>query len=414
MLGGNLKKSLVFALVALSVASIGALIVAGNDTPVRMSVEALTGTMAQGADPGAQAIPVAAHIGQSAGAAPRIPCGAGTTGVFYGINGHVRMPGVYMNTSYAVQLSQLHDLGIAMYRQDVSDDEDAEMVARLAQDAKAQCVGVFVVLAMDYPSNPDESAAYQQGYRLGHDTATILKGLVHYYEVGNEYDNDSILDGRSGDHPSDYDNAKFVKARGAIRGMIDGVKAADPSAKIILCGLSWLHYGFSDMLYTGTQPDGSGGHPIPQWDITAWHWYSEMHDITCAGGMGLGDSCNLGVGALQHLKDRYVKRILGVDVLQHLKDTYGKPIWITEFGVRTDYTEDDAGTFLVGPKALAGYVKNAKMYDIQSVELYELYDAKDDGIDDNYGVIEHDGTTRKGRYEHLKAFIQAHPDPWSG
>jgi hypothetical protein len=394
--GGNLKKSLVIALLAVAVASIGALTFAGDDAPVHRSVQALTSATAQISNLGMHTIPVSAHADKPSGAAPRIPCGTGTTGIFYGINGHVRLPGVYTNTSYAVQLSQLRDLGIALYRQDVSDEGEAQMVARLAQAAKAQCVGVFVVLTPDAQGNPDESAAYQQGYRLGHDSAMTLKGLVQYYEVGNEYDNDAILDSRSGDQPSVYDKARFVKARGAIRGMIDGVRSADPSAKIILCGLSWLHFGFSDMLHTGTQPDGSGGHPIPQWNITAWHWYSDMRDITCVGVRAPGGVC------------------LGVDVLQHLKSTYGKPIWITEFGVRPDNTEDDAGTFLVGKNALGGFVENAQKYDIQSVELYELYDDQDNGGDGNYGVITNNGTTRKGRYDQVREFIRAHPDPWSG
>jgi hypothetical protein len=394
--GGNLKKSVIFASLAVVVASLCVLTFAGNGAWVETSVQASTDAT-QVANASAQAVTVANHGGKLSGAAPRIPCGDGTTGIFYGINGHARLPGVYTNTSQAVQLSQLRDLGIAMYRQDVSDEAQTEIVARLAKAAKAQCVGVLVVLTPDYQETRSESEAYQKGYRLGHDAAMGLKGLVQYYEVGNEYDNDAILDSRSGEQPSDYDNARFVKARGAIRGMIDGARTADPSAKIILCGLGWLHYGFSDMLHTGTQPDGTGGHPIPQWDITAWHWYSDMKDITCARGMVLGDSCSF-----------------GVDVLQRLKATYGKPIWITEFGVRPDHTEDYAGTFLVGKSALAGFVENAKKYDIQSVELYELYDDKDDSGDGDYGVIAHDGTTRKGRYEHVKEFIRTHPDPWSG
>jgi hypothetical protein len=68
----------------------------------------------------------------------------------------------------------------------------------------------------------------------------------------------------------------------------------------------------------------------------------------------------------------------------------------------------------VGKEALGGFVENAQKYNIQSVELYELYDDKDNGGDGDYGVITNDGTTRKGRYEHVKAFIRAHPDPWSG
>jgi hypothetical protein len=345
--------------------------------------------------PNAQTMPVAARSGVDAttgamsgpsGIAaqpPTIPCGKGTTGIFYGVGGHVQQGGAYAASSYALQVSQLRDLGMTMYAQDISDQAGAEAVARLARVGKPQCVGVLAALTPDFQKTKDEAAAYQNGYKLGRVAAITLKGLVQYYQVGNEFDNNAIHGGH-GNEPSDYDNAIFMKARGSILGMIDGIKAADPSAQIILSASSWLHFGFSDMLHAGTQPDGSGGHPIPKWDITAWHWYSDMGDITFARG---------------------------INVLKHLQDTYHKPIWITEFGARPGSAEQQSAAYLVGENALAGYVENAKKYDIQSVAMYELYDDQIYGGDGNYGVIMHDGATHKGRYDVVKSFIATHPMP---
>jgi hypothetical protein len=168
-----------------------------------------------------------------------------------------------------------------------------------------------------------------------------------------------------------------------------------------------LHFGFSDMLFAGTQPDGSRGHPVPKWDITSWHWYSDMGDITCVRGHVIDGMC-----------------VLGINVLDHLQAAYGKPIWITEFGARPDLTEDKAANYLVGEHALAGFVKNAKKYNIQSVAMYELYDDRP-YVDGNYGVysvIEQDDTLKPGyekkllyekkpRHKDLKEFIETHAMP---
>lgn len=253
-------------------------------------------------------------------AAPQIPCPTGRTGVFYGIVGHVQQGGVYAARSFNAQISQLRDLGVTIYAQDVGDKAAAENVARLARVAAAQCVGILpLIITPDVQANLNESMAYAQGRKLGFDAATALKGLVSHYQVGNEFDNDVILNGASGDYPSHYDNAKYRKARGAIRGMIDGIKEVQPSARILLGSLSWLHYGFSDMLSDGTEPDGARDTTkVVEWDITAWHWYSEMSPSRA--------SWLPQVDILKH-------------VLTHLSTQYQKPIWITEFGVRPDYSD---------------------------------------------------------------------------
>jgi hypothetical protein len=317
---------------------------------------------------------------------PHIACGNRTAGLFYGLNGHVQQGGAYSESSFEQQISQLNELGATMYRQDVSNAEGARTVASLAKVARARCVEILPVLTPDVQRNQDEAAAYADGYSLGRTAAMNLRGLVTYYEVGNELEIEVLHDGASGDDPRDYDNTKFMKARGSILGMIAGIKELDPSAKIVFCALGWLHYGFSDMLFEGSQPDGTRGHPMAKWDVTAWHWYSDMGSITAAG-------------------------LSRINVLEYLSKTYHKPIWITEFGVRPDYGGDDPGTYLTGKEALAGYVANAQAYGIQSVVLYELYDDLKFGGDGNYGLIKDDGTTRKPSFEAIRKFIEANRMP---
>jgi hypothetical protein len=321
---------------------------------------------------------------------PSIPCNNGTRRIFYGVAGHVSQGGIYGKISDAAQVARLTNLGFTLYAQDVFSPAGAVAVAQLARVARSQCIGVLAVLTPNFEKTANEKAARDDGYALGHMAATTLKGLVQYYQVGNEYDNVTILSGH-GRKPSDYDNAKFMKARGSILGMIAAIKQVDPSARIVMCSVSWLHFGFLDMLYHGTQPDGSRGHEIPQWDITAWHWYSDMGDITSARPGVLG---GLGIAP-------------GINVLAYLHDVYGKPIWITEFGARPDLSEEQATQHLIGNNALAGFVKHANDFDIQSVAMYELYD--DNAAEGNYGLIENDGVTSKPRYKAIKRFIESNP-----
>jgi hypothetical protein len=318
--------------------------------------------------------------------APKMNCGDRTNGVFYGVVGHLEHRGVYRTTDFDLQISQLRDLGVTMYAQDVSSEDSAHLVADFARQAAKSCIGVLALVTPFEPQKrANEQETFERGYALGKTAGRVLKGLVTYYQVGNEYDNWTILGSdRSGEHPSDYDNARFMKARGSILGLIKGIREANPDAKILLTSFGWLHYGFTDMLFAGTQPDGTKGHPIPQWDITAWHWYSNMGSITAAGPKK-------------------------VNVLERLRDSYGKPIWITEFGVRPNHA--DPGGFLTGKDALAGFVKAAKTYDIQNVTLYELYDDQRFGGDGNYGVIHDDGQTRKPRFDVVRDFIKANPMP---
>lgn len=317
---------------------------------------------------------------------PKLACGKGATGVFYGIAGHLEHRGAYRMSDYDLQISQLRDLGITMYAQDVSSEGSAKMVADFARAAAKQCIGVLaLVTPFEQEKRANEQETYERAYALGKTAGRVLKGLVTYYQVGNEYDNWTIKGAdRSGEHPSDYDNAMFMKARGSILGLIKGIRESNPDAKILLTSFSWLHYGFTDMLFAGTQPDGSSGHPIPQWDITAWHWYSNMGSITAAGQNK-------------------------VNVLERLRDSYGKPIWITEYGVRPNH--QDPGGYLVGKDALKGFVSLAKTYNVQNVTLYELYDDQRYGGDGNYGVIGDDGKTRKPRFNTVRDFIKANPMP---
>jgi hypothetical protein len=304
--------------------------------------------------------------------------------IFYGANGHNNEGGAYDISSATVQLQQLKDLGATIYRNEVYTQGTAQKLANIARIMAPAGVTVYPVMLMggfaDYAS---EDAAYAAGFALGQQTATAY--AWRYYEVSNELGAKTLTANVDGVYAQQFDNVKYQKARGAIRGLIAGVKSIDASATIVMGGNTWLHYGFDQMLANGTQPDGSAGHPTVDWDITAWHWYSNQGDITNACG---GTGCHNVLAELQRL---------------------GKPIWMTEFGVRPNFGSDQQiADYLVGNKMMTQFVALASRYNIQSIQVYELYDDPPLG-EGAFGLLKDDGVTPKAAYNAFKQFVAANP-----
>ncbi|SAL24890.1 hypothetical protein AWB71_01354 [Caballeronia peredens] len=310
------------------------------------------------------------------------PTTPATTKIFYGANGHNNEGGAYDISNPALQLSQLQDLGVKMYRNEVYSQAAANKLAGIAKTMAAGGVTVYPVMLMGIDFN-SESDAYNAGYQLGVWTATANK--YPYYEVSNELEAEALAGNVDGVYPQHFDNTKFQKARGVIRGMIAGIKSVDTNGKIIMGGGAWMHYGFDQMLANGTQPDGSTGHPVVTWDITAWHWYSDQGDITNACG---GTGCHDVLAVLQQM---------------------GKPIWINEFGVRPNLGSDQQiASYLVGNKMMAQFVSVASKYNIQAIQTYELYDDPAGG-EGAYGLLKNDGKTPKAAYTAFKNFVASNP-----
>ncbi|WP_244817382.1 glycosyl hydrolase [Caballeronia sp. Lep1P3] len=319
----------------------------------------------------------------SDGASKPVGTGLPASSLFYGVNGHNNEGGAYDISSTALQLAQLQDLGMKLYRNEVYSQASATKLARIAATMALGGVTVYPVLLVDASSFANETDAYNAAYALGQQTATSYP--YPYYEVSNELASGALTGNVDGVYPQQFVNAKFQLARGAIRGLIDGIKSVDTNGKIVMGGDTRLHYGFDQMLFDGTQPDGTSGHPRLTWDITAWHWYSEQGDITHACG---GTGCHDVLGALQ---------------------AFGKPIWLTEFGVRPWLGNDQQiAAYMVGDSMMAQFVSVASRYNLQSIQAYELYDDPIGG-EGNYGLLMNDGVTQKPAYGAVKSFIAAHP-----
>ncbi|WP_244220895.1 glycosyl hydrolase [Paraburkholderia aromaticivorans] len=305
---------------------------------------------------------------------------ASTGKIFYGVNGHFQQGGAYASSSTQTQLAQLQDLGMTIYRSDVSSKAAATALAQIATTMAAGGVTVYPVLLISPQEYSSETASYNAGYALGQQVASAMH--ASYYEVGNELEADTLAGNYDGTFPTDYVNSKFMIARGAIRGMIDGIKSVDTQGKIVMGAGTWLHWGFDQMLAQGTQPDGTAGHPVVSWDVTAWHWYNDYDDIQNICG---GSGC--------------------YNVLSKLQ-AFGKPIWLTEYGVRPwTATDSQAAAYLTGNTMMAEYASVASTYNLQSIQMYELYDDPAG----TYGLLQSDGTTKKPQYASVKSFIASHP-----
>ncbi|WP_250533973.1 hypothetical protein [Caballeronia sp. AZ10_KS36] len=340
---------------------------------------------------------------------------------FWGINGHdTWSQPAYTSSNWGNNAAAIRDLGTMAYRNGYSANYDSSTGAITSSDgnttlsfmnAYPDITMVPVLLprwkvAYDNVTTGTETTAYTMGYNLGVDAATKLGGRVPYFGCGNEFENGYVSN--SGNSKTDYDNAAFLRARGSIRGMIAGIKSVNPAYKICAPAISWVHFGFLDMLADGSTPSAPTTYDstkIVTWDITDLHVYTQNSTSSDNFEALVGQPISNGI-----------TRACG----------YGKPIVISEYGVNTYKQVNSVWTALYPDEAsisaaltTQGYlldkwyaIRNSYSQPILSCMLYQLADAASDGSntnETNFGLLGTDSTTKKGRYTAVKNFIAAHP-----
>jgi hypothetical protein len=327
--------------------------------------------------------PAAASATAAAAATP-----AASAIPFYGIGAHYVQGGLSSSVPLATQAASLADLGMKSYRQDMYSTSQIDTFAATIMPGLGKNVQVLPMIEA-YPwddpaanGNPTEATAYAYAYGIAAHAATKFAGIP-VVEFGNEYD----IDGNAGNVASDgqdvtdYNNATFPIFRGALRGSIDGWHSVDTGhvTKIIANASSgWLHFGFLDGMMSGTQPDGSTGHPKITPDIIQWHWYSDFGDIEKAtGGSGT------------------------YNVLSRLKSSYNLPILITEIGTRPTLTEAQAESNIT--TTIAELTAAKATYNVIGFNWYEMYET---ASLPGYGLMT-SATAEKPRYATMKAAIAA-------
>lgn len=315
---------------------------------------------------------------------PRIAVAA-TRGSFHGINGH------YDYRYTAAQVVQIMmNMGCSTYRVGCTDDPvQLNAVIALARAFQSAGLTLFVLVNIGVRDTngvvfASETIAYNRGRACG---ATVAAALAPYgvvmYECGNELTRDSaiILDStNAGSKAADFSNVNWPIMRGVMRGMIDGVKSAQPAAK---CGINFCvaDIGAADALWDGKQPDGTSGYPTVRWDMTTWHNYEVYGDIFDIGTDGAGP---------------------GFDLPTYCKARYGVPFLLTEWNTGPEKTQAYRANYITA--RYATYYQARKTKNVQSVMYYVL-----DSGDATYGVMI-DGVPLNLPYNAFVSFVASHPD----
>jgi hypothetical protein len=190
-----------------------------------------------------------------------------------------------------------------------------------------------------------EKALYAASRSFAEAFGHRFKGQVPVWELGNELENFALINScemrDDGTHypcqwglaggvaPLDYYGPRYQKVLAVLRGLSDGIHAADPAARRAIGTAGWGHVG----IFQRFARDRLG------WDISVWHMYGQDPEW-----------------AFKLLKPLH------------------KPIWITEFGRPGAGPEgekaqaDDLAYWIGRIQALAS------TYDVEGAFIYELLD----------------------------------------
>lgn len=292
-----------------------------------------------------------------------------------GVSGHPLTEPAYLGVPFSRQLNLVKELGATWYRIDLPPTRfQFDRMDRLVAMARRRGVTILPILfspiTYEDKKDPEEVRKVARDYAFR--VVSRYRSEIKYWALDNETDGDSILqpgeaagEGHGakdldGDKPEHYHQGRYEWARAALMGLGEGVRAADPEAKRIVNSAGWLHYGFIERIVNDDVP----------FEIIAWHWYSEMGDITDVG-------------------DKHF------NLLSHLED-FGKPIWITEGNRREGGPpgeEEEQAEYLAG--AIRGM---ASLYPrVRGYFVYELLDEPNfgpDSVESHYGLYR---MKKKGR-----------------
>ncbi len=265
--------------------------------------------------------------------------------ILWGANGHpiTSYPGVTIEQ----QFDYLRDLGVKAYRVDITDAKGASVLSRLVQEGKARDIAILPVVTPGHinldTDTPEE--IYRAAYELAFTLGSEFKDDIRVWELGNELENYAIIapcekrdDGTQypcqwgpagGVTALEYYGPRWAKVSAVLKGLSDGMTAADPTIRKAMGTAGWGHIGAFERM----QHDGI------QWDISVWHIYGEDPEWAFA--------------KLAQFK---------------------RPIWVTEFGNPRGSQEDEQQQ-AAGVSQMISRLRVLKdRYNIEAAYIYELVD----------------------------------------
>jgi hypothetical protein len=313
---------------------------------------------------------------------------ADSTDFQWGVNGHPCLQDAYYAVPIEKQLDLMAELGLHWYRTDWPSDtvkRTPEVYDKLIAAAARRKIHILPILfpPVDCRSKSTPEQIQEASFEYAKAVAHRFRGRITHWELDNELDNFTILrkgdknrlgvvwqgGDPSGDNPEDFEETRYHKAAAELQGLSEGIKAGDPHAKTLI-DAGWLHFGYTDRLIKEDK--------VP-FDILAWHWYSDMGDITRVNG---------------HF-----------NLLERLRG-YGKRIWITESGWRGDLKPENQADWI---RTTAAQFRS--LPDVDAFFLYELLDEpalNADVSEQHYGLVTlSKNTTGKWQFEAKKAGFYA-------
>ena len=198
----------------------------------------------------------------------------------WGVNGHPFT--AYPGATYQQQIALIKKLGASSYRVNISSILDIPRLHALIAQANAQNIKILPALTPSISLDKESTARIHQAAR---DFAMAIvsegKADISVWELSNELENYAIIkpceiqdDGKQyncnwgpagGTGLLDYYAPRWEKVSAYLRGLSEGVKAADPLAERAIGTAGWGHTAAFERL----QADHI------EWEISVWHMYGQ-------------------------------------------------------------------------------------------------------------------------------------------
>jgi hypothetical protein len=309
--------------------------------------------------------------------------------VRFGVNGHPLNSGSYAEMPLEQQLSLIKSIGLRTYRINVNPEhrERFDRLSELTALAGREGIRVLPVVIIPPAEYSDESEAYAAAEAAMFRLAREFDSRVRVWELGNEYDLYCVKSGANGGSPSDYDEHKYEVVRGLVRGMLDGLRRANPMAHSIVETTQHTSRAVDNGFMQKLIDDGV------RFDIAGYHYYSRDGHVPVNAD--------------------------GQNSLKVLHDQFHKRIWVTEF-------DESATSRDVGPSsnpeqqgealrvAMDELAAGAERYRVIGADIYELLNepqlAHTRGVPPcqaQFGILGSDGA-RTAATRQVQKFLQGY------